>query len=101
MHIRTKIGEKGRIVIPADMREKLGIKPGDIVEISMGEHELRIKSFPQRLLEIQQRMAKYATTGKLWSDELIADRREEARREEEEAERALQPGTRKRKLKVG
>jgi len=45
---------------------------------------LRIESYPARIWRIQRECAKYAIPGILASDELIADRREEFRREEEE-----------------
>ena len=50
---------------------------------------LRIESYPARIRRIQQEFSQFARPGVLASDELIAERREEARREEEELQRDL------------
>jgi hypothetical protein len=46
---------------------------------------LRVESHIARIRRIQSEVAKYAKPGVLASDELIAERRAEARREMEEA----------------
>lgn len=48
---------------------------------------LRIEPYSARIRRIQKELAKYIKPGILLSEELIADRREEARREMEEFER--------------
>jgi hypothetical protein len=53
----------------------------------MEDGVLRIESYPARIRRIQRECAQYVKPGILASDELIAERREEARREEEEIER--------------
>jgi AbrB family looped-hinge helix DNA binding protein len=85
---KTKINQNGRIVIPAAIREELGIKPGDTLLMDVKENGvLRIETYPARVRRIQREVAKYARPGVLASDELIAERREEFRREEEEMAR--------------
>jgi AbrB family looped-hinge helix DNA binding protein len=85
---KTKINQNGRIVIPAAIREELGIKPGDTLLMDVEEDGvLRIETYPARIRRIQREIAPYARPGILASDELIAERRAEARREEEEIER--------------
>jgi ABC-type sugar transport system substrate-binding protein len=59
----------------------MGLKPGDVVVMSLEDGVLRIES---QLARIREEFKKFATPGTLASDELIADRREEARREMEE-----------------
>jgi AbrB family looped-hinge helix DNA binding protein len=85
---KTKINQNGRIVIPTAIRKELGIKPGDTLLLDVEEDGvLRIETFPARIRRIQREIAPFAKPGILASDELIAERRDEARREQEEFER--------------
>ena len=78
---RTQIGEKGRLVIPAQMREELGIKPGDTVELRVENHEVRISTLRGRIKRAQERVRQFVPEGVLLSEELSAERREAAKRE--------------------
>ncbi|HTW81498.1 MAG TPA: AbrB/MazE/SpoVT family DNA-binding domain-containing protein [Terracidiphilus sp.] len=49
LHARVQVGEKGRIVIPAEIREALGIKPGDSVDVDVKDYEVRISTREARL----------------------------------------------------
>jgi AbrB family looped-hinge helix DNA binding protein len=81
----TRVNENGRIVIPAKIRAQMDLKPGDSVLMKLEEDGvLRIESHQARIRRIQEEFRKFAQPGTLASDELIADRREEARRETEE-----------------
>ena len=84
LQAKTVLAANGRVVIPAAIREELGFKPGEALLMDVVDGVLRIESYPTRIRRIQQEFAKYIKPGVLASDELIADRREEARREEEE-----------------
>lgn len=82
---KARINENGRIVIPAEIRAKMDLKPGDFVLMKLDEDGvLRIESHMARIRRIQEELRPYSKPGVLMSDELIADRREEARREMEE-----------------
>ena len=82
---KARINENGRIVIPAEIRAKMDLKPGDFVLMKLDEDGvLRIESHMARIRRIQEELRPYGKPGVLMSDELIADRREEARREMEE-----------------
>jgi AbrB family looped-hinge helix DNA binding protein len=82
---KTRINENGRIVIPAEIRSRMNLKPGDSVLMKLEDDGvLRIESHQERIRRIQEEFRKFAKPGVLASDELIADRREEARRELEE-----------------
>jgi AbrB family looped-hinge helix DNA binding protein len=82
---KARINENGRIVIPAEIRHKLGVKAGDTVLMRLDKDGvLRIESHMARIRKIQDELRKYGKPGVLMSDELIAERREEARREMEE-----------------
>ena len=81
LYARTQIGEKGRLVIPAQMREALGIKPGDSVELRVEDHEVRISTRRARIKRAQERARRYIPEGVLLSDELSTERREAAKHE--------------------
>jgi AbrB family looped-hinge helix DNA binding protein len=82
---RSKINQNGRIVIPAAIRDEMGLKAGDTVLMEVEEGVLRIETHRARIRRIQEEFKKTIPPGgMLMSDELIAERREEARREMEE-----------------
>jgi AbrB family looped-hinge helix DNA binding protein len=81
LQARTLVGEKGRLVIPAAMREALGIEPGTAVDLRVVDSELRISTLRSRIQRAQERAARYVKPGTLVSDELSAERREAARNE--------------------
>jgi AbrB family looped-hinge helix DNA binding protein len=77
----TRINENGRVVIPASFRRALGIQSGDTVVLRIENDELRITSLRQRLAKAQQLVHKHVPSSTSLVDELIAERREAARRE--------------------
>ncbi len=84
---KVPLSPNGRIVIPASIRQELGFAPGETLLLEIEDGVLRIESYPARIRRIQEELAQYRKPGVLASDELIAERREEARREEEEMAR--------------
>lgn len=83
-NVRSKLNDNGRIVIPADIRSKMGVKPGDTLFLTLEGDVLKIESQMTRIRRIQESMRALIPGDRLLSEELIADRREEARREMEE-----------------
>jgi AbrB family looped-hinge helix DNA binding protein len=77
----TRINENGRVVIPASFRRALGIKPGDTVVLRIENEELRITTLRRRLAKAQRLVQKHVPSTTSLVDELIAERREAARRE--------------------
>lgn len=87
---KAKLSPNGRIVIPADIREQMEAKPGENLYMEFKDGGLLIETYPARIRRIQRELAPYRIPGVLASDELIAERREEARKEEEEFQRDLE-----------
>ena len=81
LQARVRVGEKGRLVIPAAIREALGIKPGDAVELRVEDNELRISTRWARIRRAQARIRQFVPEGVLLSEELSAERREAAKHE--------------------
>ncbi|MFZ0798712.1 MAG: AbrB/MazE/SpoVT family DNA-binding domain-containing protein [Terriglobales bacterium] len=77
----ARVNENGRVVIPASYRKALGIKAGDEVILRMEDDELRITTMKRRLERAQRRIRQYVKPGVSLADELIAERREAAKRE--------------------
>lgn len=78
---RARVNENGRIVIPASFRKTLGINIGDEVELRIKDDELRISTMKRRIERAQRLIRKHVKAGTSLVDELIAERREAARRE--------------------
>jgi AbrB family looped-hinge helix DNA binding protein len=77
----ARVNENGRVVIPASYRKALGIKAGDEVILRMEDDELRITTMKRRLERARRRIRQYVKPGVSLADELIAERREAAKRE--------------------
>ncbi len=78
---QVRINENGRVVIPASFRRALGIKSGDVVVLRIENNELRLTTLRQRLAKAQQLVRKHVASTTSLVDELIAERREAAKRE--------------------
>ena len=76
MHqIKTKLGEGGRIVIPAEYRQALGLQVGDEVILRLEGKELRIFTLNQAIRRAQELVNRYIPQERSLADELIAERR--------------------------
>ncbi len=82
--IQARINPNGRIVIPAVIRKAMGLKLGDNVVMSLDDGVLRIEPQLAKIHGIQSEFEPFADPASLASDEPVAERREEARRETEE-----------------
>ena len=78
---RTRVNENGRVVIPASFRERLGIRIGDEVVLRIEDDELRITTMKRNIERAQRLVRKHLKPGGSLVDDLIAERREAARRE--------------------
>lgn len=80
----THLTADGRVVIPAPLRHRLRLKPGDRVVIDADGGDVRVRSYDRVLAEVQSYFSRYAVPGVSMVDELLADRRAEAAREDAE-----------------
>ena len=76
--VRTKLNVNGRVVIPASIRQALGLEPGEEILLFVEDDELRMTSARKRAERAQKLYKKYVGEGVSLVDELIADRRKEA-----------------------
>lgn len=77
------LGPQGRIVIPIEIRKKLGLEPGTVINIWMedGKVYLRSRAAARAAAKKLFRDARARLGGGSLVDELIAERRAEAARE--------------------
>ena len=78
----TKVSAGGRVVIPAEYRKALGIKPGDELLVSMVDGRLQLWTKEQSRKWAQDFVCSRVPRDRSLVDELIRERREEAAREE-------------------
>lgn len=72
----------GRIVIPAEIRKRLGLKSGERFNVEVdADDSLRITSRTQALRRAQQLFRQQVPEGTPVVDEFIAERRKEAENE--------------------
>lgn len=85
MTYSAKLIKGGKIVIPADLRRELGFNEGDRLVFEREGDSLVIKTNAQVLREVQEAFRPYRPKdGRSIVDEFIAERRQEALREDEE-----------------
>jgi len=81
----VQLGERGRVVLPAAVRKRLGWRTGDrLILIVEDSGEVRLASLRQQVQRCEGMFRHLARPGVLLSEELIAERRREAAREERE-----------------
>ncbi|MCM8749536.1 AbrB/MazE/SpoVT family DNA-binding domain-containing protein [Thermomicrobiaceae bacterium CFH 74404] len=81
-HYTIALDERGRLVLPARLRRRLDLRPGDrliiTVDAAGGLRVVSAREQARRLRGLYRDLA----PGRSLADELIAERREEARRED-------------------
>jgi AbrB family looped-hinge helix DNA binding protein len=78
---RVTVNENGRIVIPAAMRKALKVKAGDELLLHYENGSVQMTTRMRRIAEAQALVRRYIPEGVSLVDELIAERREAAKRE--------------------
>jgi AbrB family looped-hinge helix DNA binding protein len=79
---RTRLDQNGRIVVPAAVREQLGVKPGDDLVLDVSPNEVVLTSHKAALAELK-RMVREARKKHPYSlEDFLKERRAEAEQEE-------------------
>jgi AbrB family looped-hinge helix DNA binding protein len=79
--VRLKVDAAGRVLIPAEMRAFMGLSEGSTVLAWLDQGELRVVGIEVAAKQAQQIARARIGSNVSLADELIADRRAEARRE--------------------
>ncbi len=79
--LHTRMSKEGRVLIPAQLRQALGLKTDEPMNIYAVEGELRLISRMESIRRVQAIAAKYKRPGVSVVDEFLRDKREEAARE--------------------
>ena len=81
-HYSVTLDKRGRLVLPARLRQRLDLHPGDRLIVTVddegGFRAISARELARRLHGLYRDLA----PGRSLVDELIAERRQEARREE-------------------
>lgn len=80
----VRVDGSGRILLPAKVRKQLKLKQGSALIAEVKKEKLVLESQLQALRRAQDFFSKRRPPGVLWSEELIRERRKEARRELED-----------------
>ena len=81
--VRLTVGKDGRILVPAAMQQALDFAPGATVVARVRDGRLVLEEFHAGIRRVQALFAELDTGEGSMADQLIAERREEARREAE------------------
>ena len=84
--IKVKVGPKGRVVVPAQIRRELGIEEGTELMARIEGDGIVLEPRDAAIRRLQALVRKAVPAGVSLVDELIAERRDEVRREEAELE---------------
>jgi AbrB family looped-hinge helix DNA binding protein len=79
--IEVTVGPQGRLVVPAALRRRLDLQPGDVLLARAEEDRLVLERRGAILARVRGRFAHVPADVSL-ADELLAQRREEATREQ-------------------
>ncbi len=82
MDTLTKISETGKLNLPAQLRRQLGLERGGPVLVRLVDGELRIRTVQEAMRRLQQDARRIFGAGADSVDRFLADRREEAGRED-------------------
>ena len=78
---KARMSENGRIVVPAGIRKAMQLKGGEELTLLLDENGLHIQTIRQKIARAQAIARQRPVPGRSLVDELIAERREEAKRE--------------------
>ena len=76
-----RVADGGRIVIPADVRERLGMEVGADLVMTVGGDHVTLMNAKAARHRARQLVRRYVKPGVSLSEELMAERKKEAARE--------------------
>ena len=79
VHADVRLGAQGRLVVPASIRKALGFRPGETLVARIEDGHLVIEKPEAVERRLHDHFRKFE--GRSLAEELIAERREEVRRE--------------------
>ena len=88
MGIQVTVSPNGRVVIPADVRRKLGIENGGTLTLSVDEYGVTLSTAKQRVRKAQalyRQFTKGKSTGSV--DDFLEEKRRDAAKENEDLAR--------------
>lgn len=84
MGIEIKVASNGRMILPADVRKRLGLENGGKLILNEGEFGVELQSAQQRVAKAQALYQKYSKGKRQTNvDELIAQKRSDAALEDD------------------
>lgn len=84
MTYSAKLITGGKVVVPAELRRKMGLEPGDTLIFEEEEGKVVLKTYRQVVREVQEEFRGVAPEGVSMVDELLAERRREVEQEKRE-----------------
>lgn len=81
MRVMTRLGLGGRLVLPRAYRRALDVSPGDHLILLLDDGEVRVLTPREATRRAQSLVRRHVPAGRRLAEELIADRRREAKRE--------------------
>jgi hypothetical protein len=91
-----KLRAKGRLLLPAEIQAALDLQEGELVTVWLKDGEVRLHSHLHGLRQMRDEARALAQRTGYASDELIAERRAEALKEEEEVARSMRRSRKRR-----
>jgi len=76
----ARMGRSGRLVIPAAVREELGLTPGTELVLRVDDEGLRLQTRAQAVARAQEIVRRHVPRGRKLARELLRERRLETRR---------------------
>jgi AbrB family looped-hinge helix DNA binding protein len=76
-----RLGSGGRLVLPAQVRADLGLSDGDAVQVTVEYGKIVLLPLSQVVRRLQAKYRRLIPGGRSLADELVADRRAQAKRE--------------------
>ena len=90
--VKTQLGPGGRVVIPAQYRKSLGLRPGDEVVLVLEEHAIRLVPPREAIKRAQHLVRQFVPQARGLAAALMRDRRREVGRETLSRSRPRRPG---------